>query len=444
MQPLSVREAGPVPEHWLYWTLVRPSLLRTPLRCADGRTVAFLDLPDPARGSGPDFRNVLLSLDGVRCRGDVECHVTPGDWHRHGHDGDRRYDGVILHVLWTAPAGIPGDLAARFPHLLLSEHLAVAETAWRAHMMRLDRESPPRGTGACPDFLDATDLAGLAERRFERRVTRLRSWLPDLGPEGIAWVALAEALGYCANRAPFASLMRRLWSVDRTPDARQPVPLWWFLAHQAGWLERPGAAVSGDAARFWRERYRSAGWVPWLRHTDWEFAGLRPANRPERRLAGLVELLYRHGDRLFPVLMAGLEGRQSLTAVIPRLEALLRPRLSSGLLTALSGFAPGQARPGRVMGRERFLQYLVNGVLPMAALWADCRGNEGFRAYLAGLYEGLPATEHSAVVARGVRSLSDPALVAAVRRGGFWQQGLLEALGSTQKEKPVATRSGPT
>ena len=40
-----------------------------------------------------------IEVDGRRRRGDVEIHLTPTDWGRHGHDGDAAFAGVILHVV---------------------------------------------------------------------------------------------------------------------------------------------------------------------------------------------------------------------------------------------------------------------------------------------------------------------------------------------------------
>jgi hypothetical protein len=48
---------------------------------------------------GPDFRDTLLiSQDGEFVRGDVEIHVSQGDWLGHGHQRDTRYNKVMLHL----------------------------------------------------------------------------------------------------------------------------------------------------------------------------------------------------------------------------------------------------------------------------------------------------------------------------------------------------------
>ena len=69
------------------------------LSTVDGRRVRILDPGRLNTDSGPDFFNAKIAIDGHTWAGDVEIHVRASDWHRHGHDGDRAYDSVILHVV---------------------------------------------------------------------------------------------------------------------------------------------------------------------------------------------------------------------------------------------------------------------------------------------------------------------------------------------------------
>ena len=55
-------------------------------------------------GAGPDIEDAIISFDGGPALvGDLEVHVDPNDWFRHGHDGDSAYSRVILHVVWSQP-----------------------------------------------------------------------------------------------------------------------------------------------------------------------------------------------------------------------------------------------------------------------------------------------------------------------------------------------------
>ena len=40
-----------------------------------------------------------LKIDGTLWVGNVEIHTQASDWLSHGHDRDRAYDTVILHVV---------------------------------------------------------------------------------------------------------------------------------------------------------------------------------------------------------------------------------------------------------------------------------------------------------------------------------------------------------
>ncbi|GBD06579.1 hypothetical protein HRbin21_00373 [bacterium HR21] len=55
---------------------------------------------------GPDFRDMVLLLEGTILVGDGEFHRTAREWLRHGHPQDPRYARVLLHIV-TNPGGIP-------------------------------------------------------------------------------------------------------------------------------------------------------------------------------------------------------------------------------------------------------------------------------------------------------------------------------------------------
>ena len=42
--------------------------------------------------AGPDFRNAELFVDGNRICGDVEIHLSSGEWYQHRHHLDPRYN----------------------------------------------------------------------------------------------------------------------------------------------------------------------------------------------------------------------------------------------------------------------------------------------------------------------------------------------------------------
>ena len=44
--------------------------------------------------SGCDFVDAIIKIDGRMIRGNVEIHVKSGDWYRHRHHRDHKYNGV--------------------------------------------------------------------------------------------------------------------------------------------------------------------------------------------------------------------------------------------------------------------------------------------------------------------------------------------------------------
>ena len=50
------------------------------------------------RNDGPDFFNAKVKVNDTLWVGNVEIHTKSSDWYVHGHDTNKRYDSVVLHV----------------------------------------------------------------------------------------------------------------------------------------------------------------------------------------------------------------------------------------------------------------------------------------------------------------------------------------------------------
>jgi len=110
---------------WQIWQDYVPRSKR--LKLTDGRTVRVYHPGIMNTDSGPDFLGAELSYGpGTRLKGDVEIHIRPSDWRRHGHEKDPRYDTVVLHVvMWNEEnlSSIRKQNRQYIPTLVLSEYL---------------------------------------------------------------------------------------------------------------------------------------------------------------------------------------------------------------------------------------------------------------------------------------------------------------------------------
>ena len=206
---------------------------------------------------GPDFRGARLVLGGDRRVGDVELHLTPSGWERHGHRRDGAYASVILHVVLRRdpfsepPRGLP--LLVLEPYL----HGAVVPEA-------------PAERG--------DDLDALGEEWFWERRARMERALERAPADDVLYREVLVALGYKHNKAGMAELARRC----------------------------PRASLAADAASIERALRAAAGALP---RGLWRLRNVRPANHPWRRLAGAARFL---AAARVEGLARGLEARPTL------------------------------------------------------------------------------------------------------------------------------------
>ena len=110
------------------------------MHTTDGKEVEVIDPGLHNRNAGPDFFNAKVKIDGTMWVGNVEIHSCSSHWYAHGHDKDRAYDNVVLHVVGNADAEVLSTTGKIIPQVVMSVPQKVADNY--QELLRTDSYPP--------------------------------------------------------------------------------------------------------------------------------------------------------------------------------------------------------------------------------------------------------------------------------------------------------------
>jgi hypothetical protein len=115
------------PERLLQAVWQHQGLRRDQLKTTDGKTVRVFHPGFISVEGGPDFRGAVLQFENEKpISGDVEIDLQTSGWRAHGHDRNKNFKNVLLHVVWQSE-GTPNSGSAttsnRPPTLALQNSL---------------------------------------------------------------------------------------------------------------------------------------------------------------------------------------------------------------------------------------------------------------------------------------------------------------------------------
>jgi hypothetical protein len=70
------------------------------LKTSNEEEITIINVGQYLELAGPDFFNAQITIGDQKWAGNVEIHLKSSDWYVHHHEGDSRYENVILHVVW--------------------------------------------------------------------------------------------------------------------------------------------------------------------------------------------------------------------------------------------------------------------------------------------------------------------------------------------------------
>jgi hypothetical protein len=397
LPPRSLREKSPSPPGEMeVQALWFEQLYQPTLATDDGRTVEIIQPGFWSHVGGPDFVRTAVRFrqgdasDKEITVGNVEVHLRAADWNAHGHHIDPAYNETILHAVWDLGAGksfFPAtESFRRVPQVeLKSQLVAPWDELQPLCASLLQKPLPEAVPGRCSAELAQLPSDQIADILRAAGLFRLRQkaqrwfWRARLaGPEQALYEALAEALGFHANQIPMRLAAQRLpWKMLRALDPAERLA---HLFGLAGFL--PGESVTrlaseprGWLRELWEIWWKARGPLDYalLPRSQWRLAGLRPLNRPERRLAALAHLVPQIRG-----LLAALKSRDADRFA----KTLIEVRDPFWETHATLTGTPLRA-PCRLIGEERVHDILINVFWPMVSLEEPEVAQRGLREITA-------------------------------------------------------------
>lgn len=275
-------------------------------RTTSGQSVEVIDPGLPNTNAGPDFFNAKLKIDGTLWVGNVEIHTQASDWLRHGHDRDRAYDSVILHVVSESNCDVYRTNGELVPQVILS---CPESVRLRYGELRQAEIYPPCYSilSSLPKLTIHSWLSALQVERFEQKAHAIskRLELCNHNWEDVFFITLARNFGFGLNGDVFEAWANRLpfRAIDKHRDNLFQVEA--FFLGQAGLLEEEIAEPDVYYQKLQKEfRYLQHKFELGAPMTtdQWRFLRLRPGNFPHVRLAQLA-YLYHKEQSLFSRVM---------------------------------------------------------------------------------------------------------------------------------------------
>ena len=243
--------------------------------------------------SGPDFLEAKIQIGDKLWAGHVEIHVKSSDWNRHGHQNDKAYKNVILHVVYENDVQV-NDI----PTLELKGHFDESLFTQYQKLISSKNWIPcEKSIARVPVFTRLSWLDRMAVERLESKsetVTKLLEanqfdWEDALYKLLMRYFGLKvnnEAFEYLANILPFKTLLKHadhLVQVEAMlmgcagfldDDFTEEYPL--LLKREFAVMKAKFNLLTMPAER-------------------WKFMRMRPSNFPTIRLAQMAQLIHKNG-----------------------------------------------------------------------------------------------------------------------------------------------------
>jgi hypothetical protein len=372
---------------WKYQLLDHSRLLT-----ANGEKVTIINAGTHNTNSGPDFSLAKVKIDSTLWAGNIEIHPKASDWFKHKHQYDKKYDNIILHVVYENDLSEKQSAALNFPLLELKG--AIQPTLINNYKSILQH----KGWIPCEKLIHSMDgfrfKSGLTSLAVERLYAKSILIEEKLRQNNNSWEEtfyqlVARSYGLKINSEPFEKLSESLPMKIIGKHKNNLLQIEALLFGQAGFLHHGmnddyGKQLLGEYL-FLHEKYQ----IKPLKKEEWHFLRLRPASFPTVRIAQFATFLHQS---------VHLFSRIKEIETVKQLEKLFESGVSEYWHTHYRFNNDSKYYPKK-LGTKTIHLILINSVVPVLFAYGNATANDVLKERALNLLEQIPA-EANAIIKR--------------------------------------------
>ena len=279
-------------EEFLYY-IWENRLTDKDLKTTEGEAVEVVATGYRNTDSGPDFLEAKIQIGDKLWAGHVEIHVKSSDWNRHGHQTDKAYQNVILHVVYVNDSKVNGiptlELKGHFDETIFANYQRFISTkSWIPCEKTIAQISP---------FTRLSWLYRMAVERLESKSETVTKILNNnqFDWEDTLYKLLMRYFGLKVNNEAFETLSNILPFKILLKHADNLLQLEAMLMGCAGFLE---VDFTEDYPLLLKREFsvmKAKFNLVAIPVERWKFMRMRPSNFPTIRLAQMAQLIHKNG-----------------------------------------------------------------------------------------------------------------------------------------------------
>jgi hypothetical protein len=271
---------------------------KSELLTSAGETITIFHPGIPNTHAGPDFQQARVRIGGIEWIGSVEIHIQASSWYDHKHNHDKRYENVILHVVWQNDRPVNRIDGSEIPTMELSGR--VEDRLLFSYKKLVNSPHAIPCAGALQGVSEIKKNAMIDKALVTRLESRTRVIHELLKRNGNDWEEtcyqlMARSFGFKVNAEPLLRLAKGLPLKVLLKHADRIEQVEALLFGQAGLFEY--SIFDDDYQKVLKREYQllctkyQLG-PSSLTKDQWKFLRMRPANFPTIRIAQLAMLIH--------------------------------------------------------------------------------------------------------------------------------------------------------
>ena len=374
--------------HYL-WRMKRFDLSQR-LLTTQNETLQILQFGTHNSHAGPDFLDARIKIGDTLWAGNVEIHVNSSEWYAHGHETDKAYDNVILHVVLEEDRPILRTNGTRIPCLELRRLIPhKVQTVYQKLQHNAHWIPCQHHFYTVSEMTKNLWLDRMAVERLERKTEEIAKILMQNknNREETFYRFLARNFGVKVNAFPFEMTAQSLplLTLAKHKDNLQQIEA--LLFGQAGLLEEDFTEDYPNALKkeyaFLRKKHNLTP-IP---GQAWRFLRMRPANFPTVRLAQFATLIHQ-SVHLFSKILEAKDAEE--------IEQLFIAEPSEYWKTHYVFDKESDEKEKR-LGRSTIHLFIINTIVPFLFLYGKDKADESYKDRAFALLESLPPEKNSII-----------------------------------------------